>query len=140
MSQIQINKIWDKQRKEITNRNKAKLSWEFDIIDKSTSKYVRALYDPEVHEKLLNDAVKGKKTFKGFASAIHRVWRKMCQAIDYDPDIEVFMKKGHDCPSYTYHVCWESMPYETKPDFSVSNEYFYAEHYWSFSFCVYRRF
>lgn len=138
MSLVDREKLYDEK----VEREKEKMSWEFNIIDRSTSKYVQALYDPRVHEKLLNDAVKGKKTFKGFAGAIHRVWRKMCEAIDYDPDVEVFMKKGHDCPDYTYHVCWESMPYETKEEmyFSVSNDLFYVEKFWSFSFCVFRRF
>jgi len=102
------------------------------------SQYERALYNPRLHEELLNKAVKGKKTRRGFAMAIYRVWCKMAEAYGQDPKWEVFCKKGHDCPANTYHVAWESMPYElSQSGMMIHNEYFYGEHYWSFSIIPY---
>ena len=95
----------------------------------------KALLNIKAHEDLLNKAVKGKKTRRGFANAIHRVWRKMCEEAGMNPDFEVFCKRGHDCADDTYHVAWESMPYKLR-HFYVGNEYMYGEHYWSFSVVV----
>ena len=102
------------------------------------NKYLQACYDWRTHQKLLDEAVKGKKTRRGFANAIYRVWCKMAEQYGQKPEMEVFCKMGHDCREDTYHVCWEAMPSELCYDygFTVSNEWFYGEHYWSFSVVV----
>ena len=102
------------------------------------SKYMKATICGKTHQELLTNAVKGKKTKRGFAKAIERVWRKMCVEMGYNPDIEVFCKKGHDCAEDTWHVCWESMPEELcyGYGFGASNEHFYGENYWSFGLVV----
>ena len=102
------------------------------------TQYERALVCGRTHEELLMKAVKGKKTRKGFANAIYRVWCKMAEADGQKPELEVACLKGHDCAENTYHVMWEAMPSYLCYDygFSVSNEWFFGEHYWSFSVVV----
>ena len=102
------------------------------------SKYEKALWCSRTHEQLLNNAVKGKKTKKGFAMAIYRVWCKMSKYNRQNPNYEVWIKQGHYCAENDWHVCWESQPY-SEDCFFVSNEYFYAENYWSFSMIPYER-
>tara|TARA_B100000029_G_scaffold502522_1_gene577924 strand:+ start:258 stop:563 length:306 start_codon:yes stop_codon:yes gene_type:complete len=100
------------------------------------NQYQKALLSSEAHNALLNKAVKDKKTRRGFANAIYRVWCRMCEEAGMDPDIEVFCKRGHDCANDTYHVAWESMPYNVR-HFYPANKYMYGEHYWSFSVVIY---
>ena len=99
------------------------------------NQYEKALIDPEAHNALLCKAVKGRKTRRGFANAIHRVWCKMAEIDGQNPDIEVFCKRGHDCADDTYHIAWEAMPHHLCY-FSVHNKDMYGEHYWSFSVVV----
>ena len=99
------------------------------------NQYEIALRDHAAHERLLNKVVAGKKTRRGFANAIHRVWCKMAEIEGMNPDIEVFCMRGHDCADDTYHVAWEAMPDRLRY-FHVANQWWYGEHYWSFSVVV----